>query len=291
MTAPRVLVIYKKSVYRTQVEERSSSRVRELLAEGSPVVDRVVHAHTHHAATLEAVRRALKALGVRATFRFRREVGSTAGFDLVITVGGDGTLLWVSHFLAATPVLCINSAPNDSVGFFAGATGPDVGDRLAGALRGRLSETHLQRVQVAIDGRVVEKRVLNDVLFCHENPAAMSRYTIQHRRRHEDHKSSGIWIGPAAGSTAAQRSAGGRVLPPRSRLIQWVVREPYDPRGVYRLSRGVVRPGERFSVLSRMHAARMYVDGPYRVHRLRLGEEVTVELGPEPLTLLGFRRA
>jgi len=291
MSAPRVLVIYKKSVFRTQVQERRTSRVRELLDQGSPVVDRVLQAHTQHSETLARVRDTLKRLGVRATFRFRREVGATFGFDLVVTVGGDGTLLWVSHSVGATPVLCVNSAPRDSVGFFAGASGAHVDERLAAALKGRLSATDLQRVAVSVDGRVIETRVLNDVLLCHENPAAMSRYTIQHGRRHEDHKSSGIWIGPAAGSTAAQRSAGGRLLPPRSRRIQYVVREPYDPRESYRLVRGLVRPGERFAILSRMHEARLYVDGPYRMHRVRLGEEVTVSLGPEPLTLLGFRRA
>jgi NAD+ kinase len=279
MSAPRVLVIYKKSVYRTHVQERRASRVRELLRE-----------HQRHSETLRLVRETLKDLGARATFRFRREVGATFGYDLVVTVGGDGTLLWVSHAVGETPVLCINSAPRDSVGFFAGASASNVQERLAAALRGRLPATELQRVAVSVDGRVVETRVLNDLLLCHENPAAMSRYTLQHGRRHEDHKSSGVWIGPAAGSTAAQRSAGGKVLPPRSRLVQYVVREPYDPREAYRLTRGLVRPGERLAILSRMHEARLYVDGPYRTYRVRLGETVTVSLGPEPLTLLGFRR-
>lgn len=286
----RVLVIYKKSVYRTHVEERPSSRVRELLASKSPVVDKVVRAHEEHAGTLQTVRRTLEALGVQATFRFRRDVGETDGFDLVVTIGGDGTLLWVSHFVTSTPVLCVNSAPRDSVGFFAGATARNVEERLAAAIAGRLHATLLQRMAVAIDERVIEKRVLNDVLLSHENPAGMSRYTIQHGRRVEDQKSSGIWIGPAAGSTAAQRSAGGRVLPARSRKIQYVVREPYDPYDRYRLVRGLVRPGERFSVLSRMHQAHLYVDGPYRYHRVRLGEAVSFSLGPAPLTLLGFRR-
>jgi len=291
MIRPRVLVIYKKSVYRIHVEERWTSRVRDLLARGHPVVQRVVRAHAEHAATIEVVRTVLRDLGARATFRFRREVGRTDGFDLIVTVGGDGTLLWVSHAVGQTPVLCVNSAPEDSVGFFAGATRRNVADRLDAALRGKLRETPLQRVEVLVDGRTIERRVLNDVLLCHVNPAAMSRYIMVHRRRVEDQKSSGIWIGPAAGSTAAQRSAGGVVLPPRSRLIQYVVREAYDPRGAQKLVRGLVRPGDRFAILSRMHEARLYVDGPYRIHRVRLGEEVSVRLGSEPLHLLGFRRA
>jgi len=258
----RVLVIYKKSVYRTHVEERASSRVRDLLEHGSPVVEKVLRAHQEHDRTLKAVRSTLEALGVRATFRFRRDVGETDGFDLVVTIGGDGTLLWVSHFVSRTPMLCVNSAPRDSVGFFAGATARNVEERLAVALAGRLRATVLQRMAVAIDGRVVEKRVLNDVLLSHENPAGMSRYTVQHGRRSEDQKSSGMWIGPAAGSTAAQRSAGGRVLPARSRKIQYVVREPYDPVHRCKLVRGLVRPGERFGLLSPLRGRPVSLPSP-----------------------------
>ncbi|MBI2892809.1 MAG: NAD(+)/NADH kinase [Deltaproteobacteria bacterium] len=292
MAAPRVLVIYKKSVFRTHVEERRHSRVKELLEAASPAVRRVVRAHRHHTQTLERVRRALTRLGARASFRFRRDVGDTSGFDLVVTVGGDGTLLWVSHYVAKTPVLSVNSAPNDSVGFFAGATRQNVEERLELAVRGELPVTSLQRMAVKLDGELLETRVLNDVLLCHENPAAMSRYILRHGRLVEDQKSSGIWVGPAAGSTAAQRSAGGRVLSPISRMIQYVVREPYEPSGrPYRLKKGLVQPGQRFSMTSKMHEARLYADGPYRAHRVQIGQEVSMVLSPEPLDLLGFSRA
>ena len=38
--------------------------------------------------------------------------------DLVVTIGGDGTLLAASHAIGDTPILGINSAPDFSVGFF-----------------------------------------------------------------------------------------------------------------------------------------------------------------------------
>jgi len=65
------------------------------------------------------------------------------------------------------------------------------------------SSTTLTRMRVERDGEVLHRRVLNDALFCHRSPAATTRYIISHEGREEHHKSSGVWVGPAAGSTAA----------------------------------------------------------------------------------------
>src|SRR5205814_102880 len=97
---------------------------------------------------------------------------------------------------------------------------------------------------VRINGDVVTSRVLNDMPFCHQSPAATARYIVEHRGVVEEQKSSGMWIGPAAGSTAAQHSAGGKVLPLTSADLQMVVREPYKPRGKpYKLTHLIVKPG------------------------------------------------
>ncbi len=287
--AARVLVVYKRSALSLL---GGSRRVRRLLAARDPTVSRLVRSHRAHAATLERVRIALDRLGVRATFRHRREVGRTRGFDLIVTVGGDGTLLWVSHSLGDdVPVLSVNSAPGHSVGYFAGAVPANLERRIGAAVRGTLPVTRLARMRVAIDGEEVERRVLNNVLFCHRSPAATTRYFLRMKGELEEQKSSGVWVGPAAGSTAAQRSAGGRVLPASSRHIQFVVREPCRPRGGrYRFHRGLVAPGERFEILNKMTGGRLYVDGAEKVYSLAIGQVVSLSLSNEPLRLLGFRR-
>jgi hypothetical protein len=82
---------------------------------------------------------------------------------------------------------------------------------------------------VTTNGRPVARRILNDALFCHASPAATSRYIVELGGVVEEHKSSGFWIGPAAGSTAAQRSAGGKIMPLTAQELQLVV-SPYDVR-------------------------------------------------------------
>ncbi len=290
---PRVLVIYKKSAYQIYVRERRNERIRELVEREDKTVKSILAADHDHVETLDETREALRSLGTKGVFRYRSDEGLVEDFDLIVTVGGDGTLLWASHRVPpGVPVLAIDSAPDHSVGHFCGGRKGKVREILAEALAGLLRPTALTRMQVECDGEVLHKRVLNDALFAHRSPAATTRYLLRAGEVEEQQKSSGIWVGPAAGSTAAQRSAGGRTLAPSSRRLQYVVREPYvPPAGEYRRTRGLVRAGERLVVHSQIREGRVFLDGPHVVHEVPIGSELAFSRSPEPLTLLAFPRA
>lgn len=288
-----ILFIYKKSAYQIYVRERKSQRFSELLERGDASVDGLVEADRAHRTTIEEAQAACRELGVKGVFRYRSDDGLVEGFDLVVTLGGDGTLLWASHRIPpSVPVLAINSAPMHSVGHFCGGKKGEVVDNLADALAGRLSETRLTRMLVALDGDVLHRRVLNDALFCHRSPAATTRYTIEVDQRKERQKSSGVWVGPAAGSTAAQRSAGGRVLPPASRRLQYLVREPYQPKGSsYHIRRGLIGADENVVIRSEIREGRVYLDGPHVIYEAGIGSQLLFRRSPEFLSLLAFPRA
>jgi len=140
-----------------------------------------------------------------------------------------------------------------------------------------------------VNDRVVAARVLNDALFCHASPAATSRYIVSLDGIEEEQKSSGFWIGPAAGSTAAQRSAGGKVLSLGSQKLQLVVREPYTPHGErYRLRRALVGPKECLVVRNKTSEGRLFFDGPSNVTEVGLGDVITFRRAATPLVLLGL---
>lgn len=287
---PRVALVVKRTKYEVYVVERRDPRLRELLKAQDETVARIRRAHDAHMRTLERVHRALEDEGARvrvtlgAGQRFR-----ASGFDLVVTVGGDGTLLRASRNVVDVPVLAINSAPNHSVGFFCGARADQVASAIHGALTGSLRQAVLTRMQVRVGRELVAERVLNDALFCHTSPAATSRYLVRLGRIREEQKSSGFWVGPAAGSTAAQRSAGGKVLPLSSRALQLVVREPYTPHGErYELRRALVEPGQKLIVRSKMHDARLFIDGPDRVVKTSFGDVIEFSEAKEPLVVLGI---
>jgi NAD+ kinase len=298
MSSPRVLVLCKRTSYRTLVLEDQDTRIEGLLARGDPTVRRLRRSHEDHEATRREVERALKELGVDAVVVDGAHSRVEGSFDLVVTVGGDGTLLAASHRVGPdVPLLGINSAPDHSVGFFCAARKETAKDALSEALRGKAKGTVLTRMRVDLNDTCLHKRILNDALFCHEIPAATSRYILRVKQgdgqvEEEEQRSSGIWVGPAAGSTAAQRSAGGRVLPLTSHKIQYVVREPYTPRGDrLALFRGTIDERGSLVVLNKMRHAKLFLDGHHIAHAVTVGDVVTMRRSEETLTVLGLGRS
>lgn len=291
-TRPRVVVVAKRTAYKRFVEDERDPRAKALLRRRDPAVKHWAVSHREHVRTLETVLESLTKVGAQVMLVERAH----AAFDpsdaaLVVAVGGDGTLLAASHSLVGTPILGVNSSPGHSVGFFCAAQRRTFRPMLEQALAGKLASVELTRMAVAVNGRLRNKHVLNEALYCHSLPAATSRYLLAHGRHREEQRSSGIWIGPAAGSTAALRSAGGRVLPFRSRLLQLVVREPYTPSNrPYRLCKLLVPDGDSVTVESKMDDAGLFFDGPYRHIAIRLGDRVEFFASDEPLVVLGLGR-
>jgi NAD+ kinase len=297
MSRPRILVLVKRTSYRYFVEEEHDARVKGLLAKGDPTVRRLRRSHEDHEATVAELRAALAKLDTRPEFALGARTRVEGTFDLVVTVGGDGTLLGASHGLGPdTPILGINSAPDHSVGFFCAARKGAVMTGLAAALDGSMKRTVLSRMRVELNGECLHKRVLNDALFSHEIPAATSRYILivtnaQGGDEQEEQRSSGLWVGPAAGSTAAQRSAGGKILPLTSKKVQYVVREPYTPIGTpLRLPQGTVDDGGQVTLRSKMKQAKIFLDGHHIVHEVAIGDVITMKHSDETLTVLGLTR-
>lgn len=287
---PRVAFLLKRSAWQIFVQEKGDRRLRSLIKAGDPTVSRLRASHDAHQHTVDEVMAALAKLGARTT-----EIENDPGelrrkdFDLVLTVGGDGTLLRASHFVADIPVLGINSAPKSSVGFFCGGIAGEAERAIAKAIDGSLPSAILTRMKVTLNGKVIAKRVLNDALFCHASPAATSRYIMTFGDITEEHKSSGFWIGPAAGSTAAQRSAGGKILPLTSSDLQLVAREPYTPRGQkYRLKSFLVAPGASVTVRSKMREGAMFFDGPEERVSPAFGDTIVFTRAEQPIQLMGI---
>ena len=290
MTGPRVIVVAKRTAYQRFVEEEGDPRASMLVQRRDPTVKSWLPSHADHQRTLEVVIRELSRAGAQTLLLRRAHAAfDTSDAELVIAVGGDGTLLAASHNVDDVPILGVNSAPSYSIGFFCAATRKDFREKLALALAGKLRKVTLSRMAVSLNGRMRSKRVLNDTLYCHDSPAATSRYILRVGKRKEEQRSSGIWIGPPAGSTAAQRSAGGRVLPLASRQLQLVVREPYTPRGKKNaLARALIKSGERVTIISKMDDSSLFIDGPQRKIAVRLGDELEFTLSDTPLHVLGL---
>ena len=294
MGAIRILVVHRESAYSEVAASGDGGRIAGLLGSRDPLVADILGAHERHESSMQRIRRELDARGLDATWRHDWTGLDPDDFDLVVTIGGDGTVLHASHSIGDTPVLAINSSPETSIGFFTAGSAAEFGGLVDRFLGGDLPSAPLFRMEVRVNGEVIGTRVLNDVLFSHLCPASTTRYELQVGDAKEEQLSSGVWVCTAAGSTAAVRAAGGKEMRPGSRRLQFIVREPGPLSGVRgqrfpELVRGFAACDCQISIRSKTTTARLYLDGPHLVHRIDFGDVVTLCGAATPLRLLGYR--
>jgi NAD+ kinase len=283
LLSPCVLIVKTPVASRERVADRLGRTGRRLAAQ-------VENAAREQERTLDTLHETLARLGVTPVTvsvdaidaRARRAL---AGARLVISVGGDGTLLTASHWVTGAALLGVNSAPRSSVGYLTLTRRAILARDLARIERGTLLPQPVARIEVECEGRR-RPPALNDVLISHEQPAATSRYHLRLGRRGEDHRSSGLWVSTAAGSTAGIRSAGGELMPLSSRRLQFRARELYRARGYgTALESGFVEEGQALVVESAMGAGWLYIDGARMATAFPFGARATFRVAEQPLLL------
>ncbi len=286
MKIRNVLVVYKKSMYQIYSSRKGREPfLRRLQRDGS--LARLKASHGSHQRTLREVKRILTHANVRFRVIYRARPFGEAPYDCVVSVGGDGTLLQAARGVKNQPILGVNSDPERSVGKYCAATAKTFQSVLDRMLRGDERIMHLNRLQLKLNGRDLKINVANDVLLCHANPAAMSRYWLCVGRIKETHSGSGIWISTAAGSTAAMKSAGGKVLPLESRKFQYMPRELYRYPGVnYHLTGDILSPGTVLLLESLMRQGMLYIDGAHLRIPFRYGDVLEIRRSNSSLKII-----
>lgn len=298
----KVLVIYKKSGYQL-AKEKNNKKLLELIEAGDESVATMLPTHMAHQATLKKVTDDLSSFDLsKLDILYRADTAKVDDYDIVITVGGDGTFLWASKFVSSkVPMLGVNSAPDSSVGFFTAASAETFKAvflkwRGYGSLASSsLSQKRLSRLKLEINGEIVQDRILNDVLFAAEHPGALTKYIFRktrdgHELLGEEHRCSGIWISTAAGSTGANLSAGGLPLPLEDTRGQFVVREPMkslDEGVSVRWPHGFFKKSEKIEITCKTRKAMLACDGTTLTFPATTGDRISVFRSEETLTILG----
>lgn len=277
----RILVIYKESNYEQYVLKDHSLKLKKHKALSKPLLD----AHRVHYQSLDLVQDVLESLKIRYLMTVRNQVIDETHFDIVITVGGDGTFLDASQYLVKIPILGINSHPKQSIGHFCGITADEFKKFLH---RRSFPVMNVSRLKVEIDDKV-QRPVLNDVLIANIHPASTSRYLLEVGKQKEEQKSSGIWVSTSIGSTAAILGAGGRRLNKRGTKFQLKIREPYQQIGQkLKLDRIILNEKQKIKITSEMRDGMIYHDGTKRYQRFIFGSKVEITGTAPKLQILGF---
>lgn len=183
-----MLVVFKKNF--EQVHDESLRKVTEIL-------NQVKHNYD-------------VSFDLRAREQVRR--ADFIGRDLVIVLGGDGTLTSISHNIdAETPVIGVNSHPidddpNGSFGFYMDANIETFSADLVTALSGKAIINQIPRLQAIIDttsgNRFTTDPAMNDLLIANTHQYAPSKYHLRRDGKKCRQQSSGLvfstWLGQGA---------------------------------------------------------------------------------------------
>ena len=202
--------------------------------------------------------------------------------EMVITLGGDGTLLSASHRVESEKIQLVGiRSSGTSVGYLC-VGGIETMDTVVDAmLKGQLKFTRACRLRAKIspaDGSAARfsPPALNDFLYSNANPAATTRYRLNLGSRREEHKSSGMWISTALGSTAGICAAGGVIMPRDDKNFQFVVREIYRAPGknVHLVSGFFDADDRALFIENRWEKAIVAADGNRSVMQIEWGDKI-----------------
>ena len=282
-----ILLLYKNSTYASYFlsDRRRLAQLQGLF--NSQELKRFRKTHENHFWALSYVEAVLKHRKVKFTKICRGTAFNYGLYDLIITVGGDGTFLEAARHLTNQVIWGVNSDPTWSVGRFCSGDPRNFESMLDQVVQGKAQVRKLNRLSLSFDDGTQPMNVLNDLLICHQNPGALSRYYLTVGRIKEEQKSSGIWISTAAGSSGGIHSAGGKVLPQESRNIQYRPRELYRGHGIkYRLNGAVLKSNQKVTMLSLMREGVVFVDGSHVCLPFSFGSSIHAGSSPHPLKVI-----
>lgn len=246
--------------------------------------NRIKLAHEEHQQALSKMRSALREAGLeyKDVNVDQEDWAPESDTKFVITLGGDGTLLAASHRVQTNKIVLIGiRSSGTSVGYLCVGGVDRIENILSDMGSGQLKIFESSRLEVEVfpaDGSPSYKTppALNDFLYSNSNPAATTKYRLSLGGQSETHKSSGLWVSTAVGSSAGIHAAGGVIMPKDDKKFQFVVRELM--RGVgrsFNLVKGFFDPDESTLVIeNRCENAIVAADGNHGVTQINWGDKL-----------------
>lgn len=209
--------------------------------------------------------------------------GGVCPADLVLTLGGDGTLLHVLHQLRGltTPVLGVNTG---HLGYLTSASTSDAASIARQLLEGRLCVEHRTMLEVERVGGpdIGSPRALNEIaILRHDSSSMIEMAALVNDVPLTTYKGDGLVVSTPSGSTAYNMSAGGPILEPTTACI---VLTPLSPHTL-NMRPLVVRDDAVITLTVRSRASRFQVSVDGNSVLCPSGTTVRISKSPHVLRL------
>ncbi len=243
-----------------------------------------------HRKTITAVKKIIRQHKIKATFleRSKFDKESLKDYDLIVSVGGDGTFLRASHFAYSRPVLGINSNTETSEGVLCSATKHNLEEKLVRIAAGKFTVKKFTRVRVSFLNTGSNYDALNEIYIGSATPYHTSRYILKLNKIKERQKSSGVIVATGAGSTAWYGSIAKENFNPKAKELRFAVREPYEGKLLKpTLVKGKLNMKQKLYLKLKMSRGVVALDSIIEVP-LPGEEEIEVSISPKPAQVVSF---
>ncbi len=208
--------------------------------------------------------------------------------DLVISIGGDGTVLNTSHYiLDSTPLLAVKSE-GDSVGALCSINAKQFENTLDKILAGNFRTESWTRVEGKFGRR--KDIALNDIMVGNTFMGDMARYEVNFKGKIEEQRSNAIIVSSGAGSTAWYENTeySKEKFDPQSKELRFTLSDPKRVAN-YDLKHGSLFPGDVLEVTSLMDIdGRIRFDGDKdkRFYDFPIGKKIYIKISDKPLNVI-----
>lgn len=210
------------------------------------------------------------------------------GADLVVAVGGDGTLLSTARRLigAPTPVVGVNLG---KLGFLAAFGADEIARYAAGSQAPSWPVSPKMMLEVRLHDDAVVRHALNDVTLNQGVMTRLARLRLSvDGHAATEYRSDGVVVSTPVGSTAYSLSLGGPIL---SQDLRAMVVTPIAPHSL--TNRPIVLSGDSvvgLELLSHVDEMALVFDGQERVE-LRQGQRIEIRAAADALQLVASERS
>jgi NAD+ kinase len=227
--------------------------------------------HSRLASKAAAIHKIVEARGWRV---------SQARPDLVIAIGGDGTVLQAEKRFPNAPILAFNAG---SLGFLCDCSFEDLDAALKKYSQGKYKIDEMLKLDLLINGKKVDE-AMNEVDITSKTPGRALDTSISiNKRKIASFVGDGVLIATPLGSTAYNASAGGSVVEPSVEAMSIVPLNPHFSKALPL----VIGPDKTVSVSLDTHvsSAAAVVDG-LREHPLSKNSKIEVRVSKSKARLV-----
>lgn len=214
-----------------------------------------------------------------------RPIGENGPVDLVVAVGGDGTVLEAAHAAVArdVPIIGVNLG---TIGFLAEAEPEELDETLAALVEGKFRIEDRNTIEVALpDG--TRGLGVNDIVVEKIDSQRLVVLDVEvDGEKFLRHRADGLVVATSTGSTAYSFSAGGPLMDPR---VDGILVTPVAPHSLF--DRSLVIPSDSLVTITVAddRAVRVSADGR-ELGSMQEGDRAVIGPGPTPARFIRMRR-